>query len=58
MKGIIKMRSDIYHLILQTLVYNRHLSRLHCVRSATTAKKNTLFPIFPTVALLAEAFLT
>lgn len=38
-KTSIKMGSDIYHLILQTLVYNLHLSRLHSVRSSTPAKK-------------------
>lgn len=32
------MGSDIYHLILQALVYNLHFSRLHSV-SATTAKE-------------------
>lgn len=31
-------KEDIYHLVLQALVYNRHLSRLHSVRSATTTE--------------------
>lgn len=33
------MGGDIYHLILQALVYNLHLSRLHSVRSAKNSYK-------------------
>lgn len=54
------MGSDIYHLILQALIDDLHLSGFHAVWSATTTKKKkkrlmTWFTIFPTGA---ETFLS